>query len=293
MGPTRCRGRRRRDPPHLDRPRRDARRLRSRPRGAGRRCRPRSGDRVGRRGRREPLRGPLHEHRKRRGPGRVDVSLRRGHRVRPQVRARGARHPGSPQRGGGVIERVRFDARGLVPAVVQDAATRAVLMLAYMDREAIEATLRTREVHFHSRSRDRLWRKGETSGNVLHLVDLRLDCDALLVEVHPAGPACHTGSATCFGPASDRSLARFLSELAALLRERRRDLPEGSFSAELFKGGAPAIAAKLVEEANETAVALRAEGRERTLSELTDLLYVMLVLATHLDLRPDEIRASL
>jgi phosphoribosyl-ATP pyrophosphohydrolase/phosphoribosyl-AMP cyclohydrolase len=194
-----------------------------------------------------------------------------------------------------VIDRVSFDDRGLVPAIVQDAATGAVLMLAYMDREAVAATLRTGEVHFHSRSRGRLWRKGETSGNVLHLVDLRLDCDAdaLLVEVHPAGPACHTGSATCFGPANDEPLSRFLSELGGVLRQRRRDLPEGSFSAELFKGGADAIGAKLVEEANETAVALRGEGRERTLSELTDLLYVMLVLATHLDLRPEEIRASL
>lgn len=191
--------------------------------------------------------------------------------------------------------RISFDDRGLVPAIVQDAGTGAVLMLAYMDREALEATLRSREVHFHSRSRGRLWKKGETSGNVLHLVDLRLDCDddALLVEVHPAGPACHTGNATCFGPPNDQSLGRFLSELAALLRQRRRDLPEGSFSAELFNGGGPAIAAKLVEEANETAVALRGEGRERTLSELTDLLYVMLVLATYLDFRPDEIRASL
>jgi phosphoribosyl-ATP pyrophosphohydrolase/phosphoribosyl-AMP cyclohydrolase len=168
-------------------------------------------------------------------------------------------------------------------------------MLAYMDREAVEATLRTGEVHFHSRSRGRLWKKGETSGNVLHLVDLRLDCDAdaLLVEAHPAGPTCHTGSATCFGPVKGESLATFLSELAGVLRQRRRDLPEGSFSAQLFKGGAAAIAAKLVEEANETAAALRGEGRERTVSELTDLLYVMLVLATHLDLRPDEIRASL
>jgi len=192
-------------------------------------------------------------------------------------------------------ERILFDERGLVPAIVQDGGTGAVLMLAYMDREAIEATLRTGEVHFHSRSRGRLWKKGETSGNVLHLVELRLDCDgdALLVEVHPAGPACHTGSATCFGPVNDESLGRFLSELAALLRQRRRDLPEGSFSAQLFSGGAPAIAAKLVEEAKETAAALNGEGRERTLSELTDLLYVMLVLATHLDLRPDEIRASL
>ena len=194
-----------------------------------------------------------------------------------------------------MIDQVTFDDRGLVPAIVQDAATGAVLMLAYMDREAVEATVRTRQVHFHSRSRGRLWKKGETSGNVLHLVDLRLDCDrdALLVEVHPAGPACHTGSATCFGPANDESLGRFLSELAALLRQRRRDLPEGSFSAELFKGGAPAIAAKLLEEANETAAALQGESRERALSEMTDLLYVMLVLATHLDLRPDEIRASL
>jgi phosphoribosyl-ATP pyrophosphohydrolase/phosphoribosyl-AMP cyclohydrolase len=194
-----------------------------------------------------------------------------------------------------VIDRISFDDRGLVPAIVQDAGTRAVLMLGYMDREAVEATLRTGEVHFHSRSRGRLWKKGETSGNVLHLVDLKLDCDAdaLLVEAHPAGPTCHTGSATCFGPVKGESLASFLSELAGVLRQRRRDLPEGSFSAQLFKGGAAAIAAKLVEEANETATALRGEGRDRTLSELTDLLYVMLVLATHLDLRPDEIRASL
>ena len=194
-----------------------------------------------------------------------------------------------------MIDRISFDAGGLVPAIVQDAATGAVLMLGYMDREAVEATVGTREVHFHSRSRQRLWKKGETSGNVLHLVDLRLDCDAdaMLVRVHPAGPTCHTGSATCFGPANDQSLARFLSELAALLRQRRRDLPSGSFSAELFRGGANAIAAKLVEEANETAAALRGEGRERTLSELTDLVYVMLVLATHLDLAPDEVRASL
>ena len=189
---------------------------------------------------------------------------------------------------------VRFDGQGLVPAIVQDAVTGAVLMLAYMDREALEATVRTREVHFHSRSRGRLWRKGETSGNVLHLVDLDLDCDAdaLLVRVHPAGPACHTGKATCFGPAED-TLATFLSRLAALLRERRRDLPQGSFTADLFRAGVPAIAAKLREEAEEAAVAYEGEGRDRAIAELTDLLYVMLVLATDLDVTPDEVRASL
>lgn len=190
---------------------------------------------------------------------------------------------------------INFDESGLVPAVVQDAATGAVLMLAYMDREALDATLRTREVHFHSRARDKLWKKGETSGNVLHLVELAPDCDAdaLLVKVHPAGPACHTGQATCFGPVNERDLGRFLSELAALLRQRRRDLPADSYSAQLFREGPDAIAAKLVEEAGEAAAALRGEGRERTISELTDLLYVMLVLATQIEATPDEVRASL
>jgi phosphoribosyl-AMP cyclohydrolase / phosphoribosyl-ATP pyrophosphohydrolase len=194
-----------------------------------------------------------------------------------------------------MTEEIRFDDRGLVPAIVQDAATGAVLMLAYMDREALDATLRTREVHFHSRSRDKLWKKGETSGNVLHLVELVPDCDAdaLLVKVHPAGPACHTGDATCFGPVNRADLGRFLSELAAMLRQRRRDLPADSYSADLFKEGDEAIAAKLIEEAGETAAALRGEGRERTISELTDLLYVMLVLATQIEATPDEIRASL
>jgi len=194
-----------------------------------------------------------------------------------------------------MTEEIRFDERGLVPAIVQDAATGAVLMLAYMDREALDATVRTREVHFHSRSRDKLWKKGETSGNVLHLVELVSDCDAdaLLVKVHPSGPACHTGDATCFGPVNQADLGRFLSELAAMLRQRRRDLPADSYSAELFKAGPDAIAAKLIEEAREAADALRGEGRERTISELTDLLYVMLVLATQIEATPDEIRASL
>lgn len=191
-------------------------------------------------------------------------------------------------------ERLRFDDRGLVPAIVQDAVSGAVLMLAYMDREALEATLRTREVHFHSRSRGRLWRKGETSGNVLHLVSLGLDCDgdALLVRAHPAGPVCHTGEATCFGPRTD-ALSTFLSQLAAVLRERRRDLPAGSFTADLFRGGRAAIAAKLLEEAGETADAYAGEGRDRAIAELTDLLYVGLVLATDLEVTPDEVRASL
>ena len=190
---------------------------------------------------------------------------------------------------------VAYDDRGLVPAIVQDAGTGAVLMLAYMDREALEATMRTREVHFHSRSRGRLWKKGETSGNVLHLVGLTLDCDAdaLLVKAHPSGPACHTGNATCFDVLNAVDLGRFISQLAATLAQRKRDLPEGSYSADLFRSGADGIAAKLVEEATETATALRTEGRARTISELTDLLYVMLVLATEIGASADELRSSL
>ena len=194
-----------------------------------------------------------------------------------------------------VPDGVAFDDHGLVPAIVQDAGTGAVLMLAYMDREALDATLRTREVHFHSRTRGRLWKKGETSGNVLHLVDIGADCDgdALLVKAHPAGPVCHTGDATCFGPVNEKDLGRFLSELAATLAQRKRDLPAGSYSAELFKGGKDAIAAKLVEEANETAAALRGEGKARTISELTDLLYAMLVALTDIGATADEVRTSL
>jgi phosphoribosyl-ATP pyrophosphohydrolase/phosphoribosyl-AMP cyclohydrolase len=194
-----------------------------------------------------------------------------------------------------VPDGVAFDDHGLVPAIVQDAGTGAVLMLAYMDREALAATLRTREVHFHSRTRGKLWKKGETSGNVLHLVDIGTDCDgdALLVKAHPAGPVCHTGDATCFGPVNEKDLGRFLSELAATLAQRKRDLPAGSFSAELFRGGNDAIAAKLVEEANETAAALRGEGRARTISELTDLLYLMLVAFTEIGATADEVRTSL
>jgi len=190
---------------------------------------------------------------------------------------------------------IRFDERGLVPAVVQDAATGSVLMLAWMDRDAIEATARTGEVHFHSRSRGLLWRKGETSGNSLHAVEVRADCDgdALLVRAHPKGPVCHTGEATCWGPDPAPALARTLSELAALLAERRRDLPAGSYSAELFRKGRGAIAQKVGEEALELALAATTETRERAVSELTDLLYALLVMATDLEVTPDEITTSL
>ena len=190
---------------------------------------------------------------------------------------------------------VHFDERGLVPAIVQDADTGSVLMLAWMDRDAIEATERTGEVHFHSRSRDALWKKGATSGNTLHAVELRADCDgdAILVRAHPKGPVCHTGSATCWGDDPAPPLARTISELAALLRERKRDLPERSYSAELFRKGRGAIAQKVGEEAMELALASVAESPERALSEFTDVVYALLVLATDLGITADEVVRSL
>lgn len=190
---------------------------------------------------------------------------------------------------------VRFDHRGLVPAIVQDAATGSVLMLAWMDREAIDATEATGEVHFHSRSRDALWKKGETSGNTLHAVSVAVDCDgdALLIRAHPKGPICHTGSATCWGDDEAQPLARTLSELAALLRERKRDLPAGSYSAELFRKGVGAIAQKVGEEGLELALAAVTESKERAVSEFTDVVYALAVLATELGITPDELVRSL
>jgi len=192
-------------------------------------------------------------------------------------------------------EAVRFDHRGLVPAIVQDAATGSVLMLAWMDREAIDATEATGEVHFHSRSRDALWKKGETSGNTLHAVSVAVDCDgdALLIRAHPKGPICHTGTATCWGDDEAQPLARTLSELAALLRERKRDLPAGSYSADLFRKGRGAIAQKVGEEALELALAAVTESKERAVSEFTDVVYALAVLATELGITPDELVRSL
>lgn len=190
---------------------------------------------------------------------------------------------------------VRFDAQGLVPAIVQDASNGTVLMLAWMDREALEATLRTSEVHFHSRSRGQLWKKGETSGNVLHAVDVRADCDgdALLVRAHPAGPVCHTGTRTCWGELEAVPLAKTLADLAVLLAERKRELPAGSYTADLFRKGRGAIAQKVGEEALELALAAVTESPERALSEYTDLVYALVVLATELGIGPDDVVRSL
>jgi phosphoribosyl-ATP pyrophosphohydrolase/phosphoribosyl-AMP cyclohydrolase len=180
-------------------------------------------------------------------------------------------------------EQIAFDERGLVPCIAQDWRTGEVLTLAYMNREALDLTLASGEIHFWSRSRNALWKKGETSGNTQRLRSLRYDCDgdALVALVDPAGPACHTGERTCFyRSVGDPAVAPYeaLPALARTLDERKRDLPEGSYSAELFRAGTDAIGAKVEEEAEESARAAREESDERLRAEAGDLLYHLGVL---------------
>jgi phosphoribosyl-ATP pyrophosphohydrolase/phosphoribosyl-AMP cyclohydrolase len=182
------------------------------------------------------------------------------------------------------IADVRFDeASGLVPAIVQDARDGSVLMLGYMNAEALSRTLETGRVTFWSRSRGRLWEKGETSGHALQLASIATDCDddALLVCAVPAGPTCHTGQRSCFGDASDRgrwaSLGNLLAELEGVVSDRDRERPPGSYTTGLLQSGPARIAQKVGEEAVETAIAAVTEP-ERLAEESADLLYHLLVL---------------
>lgn len=165
---------------------------------------------------------------------------------------------------------------GLVAAVVQDAATLRVLMLGYMDRDAFERTLRTRQATFYSRTRQRLWTKGETSGNVLDVVDVRLDCDGdtLLVLVHPRGPACHLARESCFPDAP----GDFLAQLDRIVADRASERPPGSYTTRLLEGGVRRVAQKVGEEGVETALAGVAQDEAALAAESADLLYHLLVL---------------
>ncbi len=165
---------------------------------------------------------------------------------------------------------------GLMPAIVQDAATLRMLMLGYMDRAALENTLQGGKVTFFSRSKQRLWVKGETSGNHLELVEIRTDCDAdtLLVTARPQGPTCHTGSTSCFGDAP----GQFLGALDALVAQRECERPVGSYTTTLFEKGKRRIAQKVGEEGVETALAGVAQGDEELLGESADLLFHLIVL---------------
>lgn len=171
---------------------------------------------------------------------------------------------------------------GLLPAVIQDADGGAVLMVGYMNAEALAETFARSRVVFFSRTKQRLWMKGETSGHVLDLVEIRTDCDrdALLVTARPNGPVCHVGTATCFGndPAAAASALGFLSKLEGVIEQRVAENPEGSYTARLFAKGPKRIAQKVGEEGLEVALAAVAETDDKVISESADLLYHLLVL---------------
>ncbi len=176
---------------------------------------------------------------------------------------------------------------GLLPVVVQDASTLHVLMVGYMDRQALAATLETRCVTFHSRSRQRLWVKGEQSGNKLDLVSLEADCDndTLLAMVNPRGPTCHLGTRSCFKQAP----GNFLAELEQVVARRQDERPEASYTTRLFDAGTRAIAQKVGEEAVETALAAVAQDEAALCNESADLLYHLLVLLRARGLGLDDV----
>ena len=184
-------------------------------------------------------------------------------------------------------EQIRFDERGLVPVIAQDANTDAVLTLAYANREAVERTLTSGEAHYYSRSRQELWRKGATSGNTQRVVEVLLDCDgdALLYKVEPRGPACHTGEDSCFFTTlagtearngGEPNFGKIVEKLAATIAERHREMPEESYTAGLIRRGTPRVAQKVGEEAVEVVVAALRD--ERLAEEAADLVYHLLVL---------------
>lgn len=235
-----------------------------------------------------------------------------------------------------IIHNLKFDAQGLIPAVVQDARTSEVLMLAYMNAESLARTLQTGETWFWSRSRGELWHKGATSGNTQQVVDIRLDCDGdtLLIRVNPNGPACHTGETTCFfrgaqsqADESNRKesvendnlsgrvsvtttvvevenkvslvgvpameLGILLQDLFTIIQERRDQRPPNSYTTYLFNSGLDKILKKVGEEAAETIIAAKNEGTKELSSEITDLLYHLLVLMAERDVSLRDIMAEL
>lgn len=191
---------------------------------------------------------------------------------------------------------VDFDKMGgLVPAIIQDAETKNVLMLGYMNSEALDITLQTKKVTFWSRSRQCLWTKGETSGHYLHLVDITVDCDndTLLVKVIPDGPTCHTGTDTCWGEKNERNPILFLSELQRFIEQRHEEMPENSYTTRLFRDGINKIAQKVGEEAVETIIEACNGNREKVIYEGSDLLYHLLVMLTEEGLRIEDLSQQL
>ena len=196
------------------------------------------------------------------------------------------------------IDELKFDERGLIPAIVTDARTGQVLTLAWMNRESLGISMEKELTCFWSRSRQELWLKGETSGNYQHIVSITADCDrdALVVAVEKDGPACHTGTESCFtAPVweSDTRQEFHLRDLYALLEGRKRDKPEGSYTTYLFEKGLDKILKKVGEESTEVIIAAKAEDRKETVYELADLMYHAMVLMVEMGISLEEVRQEL
>lgn len=191
---------------------------------------------------------------------------------------------------------IDFEKMGnLVPAIIQDATTKTVLMLGYMNREAYEKTVETKRVTFFSRSRQCLWTKGETSGNYLNLVSIDVDCDkdTLLVKVNPEGPVCHTGADTCWNEKNERNPILFLSYIQDFIEKRHEEMPEGSYTTSLFKDGLNRMAQKVGEEALEAVIEAVNGTDERLVYEGADMLYHLIVLLTSKGLRIEDLAREL
>lgn len=194
---------------------------------------------------------------------------------------------------------VKLDGRGLVPAIAQDVNTGEVLMLGYMNPGSLKRTLEGGEVWFFSRSRSDLWHKGEVSGNYMHVKSAAVDCDgdALILQVEPDGPICHTGVQSCFFTPieefpefyRDETGPGVLEDLFALIQDRKREMPEGSYTTSLFEGGADRVAQKVIEEAGETAIAGVKGEADHLAEEMADMFYHALVLLSASGARPEDV----
>ncbi len=185
--------------------------------------------------------------------------------------------------------------QGLVPAIIQDAETKNVLMLGYMNQEAYMKTVETGKVTFWSRTRNTLWTKGETSGNFLNVVEIKNDCDndTLLIKVRPDGPICHKGTDTCWGETNDSNPLLFLTELQNFIEKRHEEMPEGSYTTSLFKDGLNRMAQKVGEEALELVIEACNGTNERMIYEGSDMLYHLIVLLTSKGLRIEDMASEL
>ena len=187
------------------------------------------------------------------------------------------------------------ESSGLIPAVIQDQHSNKVLMLGFMNREAYEKTVQTGQVTFYSRTRKRLWTKGEESGNFLHVVSITADCDqdSLLIKTIPAGPVCHTGADTCWEESNPTDDFYFLKTLQDFIARRKAEMPAGSYTTSLFESGTPKIAQKVGEEAVETLIEARANNDERLIYEASDLVYHLMVLLSHKGLSISDLATEL